>query len=154
MNDNILVVYFSAGGNTARAAREIAGAVEGHIREIVPAMPYSAADLDWTDRTSRTSREMNDASCRPQTASEIDISSYDTIFLGFPIWWYTEPRIIDTFLEEHDFSGKIVIPFATSGGSGISGAENRMIKICPDATWQKGAIVNTGAAAWAKRAIK
>lgn len=146
----ILVAYFSASGVTARAAKEIASAVGGDLFEIAPLTPYTSADLDWTNRSSRSSVEMNDPNCRPEMkASAPDVSGYDKVFVGFPIWWYVEPRIVDTFLEECDLSGKTVIPFATSGGSGISGAERRMKQICPSADIAKGKLVNSGAAAWA-----
>ena len=153
MRKNILVAYFSASGVTAKAAREIEEAVGGDLYEIVPEQPYTDADLDWTDKSSRSTVEMNDPACRPAIAgAPVDIAKYDEIFVGFPVWWYVEPRIIDTFLEAHDFTGKTVIPFATSGGSGISGAEKSMKAHCPSADWKKGRLVNGGAAAWAKSA--
>ena len=149
-----LVAYFSASGVTARAAREIAAAVGADLCEIVPAQPYTEADLDWRDKKSRSTREMNDPACRPAIAGgEGDLGRYDTVFLGFPIWWYVEPRIVDTFLERHDFSGKTVIPFATSGGSGIGKAEKSLEEHCPKAGWKRGKLVNSGAAAWAKSVL-
>lgn len=150
MKSKVLVAYFSASGVTARAAREIAAATGGELFEIAPALPYSRADLDWTDKNSRSSVEMNDEGCRPAMKSAPpDISGFDRIFIGFPIWWYVEPRIIDTFLENLDLKGKEVVAFATSGGSGIAGAERRMKALCPAAKWQKGKLVNRGAGDWA-----
>ena len=150
----ILVAYFSASGVTARAARVVADAVHAVLYEIRPAEPYSAADLDWTDRKSRSTREMNDPACRPAMAAPVEnLEQYDTVFVGFPIWWYVEPRIVDTFLESCDFSGKVLIPFATSGGSGIGGAEKSLREHCPRADWKRGRLVNSGAAAWARSAL-
>ena len=150
MKSKVLVAYFSASGVTARAAREIAAATGGELFEIAPALPYSRADLDWTDKNSRSSVEMNDEGCRPAMKSAPpDISGFDRIFIGFPIWWYVEPRIVDTFLESLDLTGKEVVAFATSGGSGIAGAERRMKALCPEAKWQKGKLVNRGAGDWA-----
>ena len=149
----ILVAYFSASGVTKRAAEEIAAETDADLYEIVPAQPYTRADLDWTDRSSRSTLEMKDPGCRPKIAEEADVSGYDVVFVGFPVWWYVEPRIVDTFLESRDFSGKILIPFATSGGSGISGAEKSMKAHCPNAVWKRGKLVNDGAAVWAKSAL-
>lgn len=115
-----LVAYFSAQGTTARAAKKLAEAIDADLYEIRPATPYSAADLDWNDKTSRTSVEMRDPSFRPPLAdTDADVASHDVVFLGFPIWWYIAPTIINTFLEAHDFSGKTIVLFATSGGSGF-----------------------------------
>lgn len=149
----ILVAYFSASGVTKRAAEEIAAETGADLYEIVPAQPYTRADLDWTDRSSRSTLEMKGPGCRPEIAEEADVSGYDVVFVGFPVWWYVEPRIVDTFLESRDFSGKILIPFATSGGSGISGAEKSMKAHCPNAVWKRGKLVNDGAAVWAKSAL-
>lgn len=149
-----LVAYFSASGVTARAAREIAEAVGADLYEICPAEPYTDADLNWTDKKSRSTVEMNDTACRPAIAEPVaNMEQYDTVFLGFPIWWYVEPRIVDTFLESYDFSGKTVIPFATSGDSGIGKAEKSLQQHCPKASWKRGKLVNSGAAAWAKAAM-
>ena len=146
-----LVAYFSASGVTAR---EIAEAVGADLYEICPAEPYTDADLNWTDKKSRSTVEMNDTACRPAIAEPVaNMEQYDTVFLGFPIWWYVEPRIVDTFLESYDFSGKTVIPFATSGGSGIGKAEKSLQQHCPKASWKRGKLVNSGAAAWAKAAM-
>ena len=128
MQQKTLIAYFSASGVTARAAREMAEAIGADLYEIRPAQPYTAADLNWMDRHSRSTIEMNDAACRPAIAEPLEhIQQYDTVFIGFPIWWYVEPRIVDTFLEHYDFSGKTLIPFATSGGSGLG--QNRPGKL-------------------------
>ena len=150
----ILVAYFSASGVTARAAREIADAVGADLYEIRPAEPYSQADLNWMDKKSRSTIEMNDPACRPAIAGAVEnMERYDTVFVGFPVWWYVEPRIVDTFLERYDFSGKTLIPFATSGGSGIGKAEESLREHCPGADWRRGGLVNRGAAAWARSAL-
>ena len=154
MDNKILVTYFSASGVTARAAKEIASSVGADIAEIKPAVPYTSADLNWMDKKSRSTLESKDENSRPEMAADIDVAPYDTVFVGFPVWWYKEPAIIDTFLESGNFSGKKVIPFATSGGSGIEGSEKHMKKICPSAVWVKGKLVNRGAGAWAKEVIK
>lgn len=154
MGNKILVTYFSASGVTARAAKEIASSVGADIAEIKPAVPYTSADLDWMDKKSRSTLESKDENSRPEMAADIDVAPYDTVFVGFPVWWYKEPAIIDTFLESGNFSGKKVIPFATSGGSGIEGSEKHMKKVCPTAVWVKGKLVNRGAGAWAKEIIK
>ncbi|WP_417229295.1 flavodoxin [Thermophilibacter sp.] len=140
---NTLVAYFSATGTTARAARELAGAINADLFEIVPEKPYTSADLNWNDKNSRSSREMADEKCRPAVKGDgPDMSAYDTVFVGFPIWWYMEPRIIDTFLEAHDFSGKTVVPFATSGGSGLGKAPQRMATLAPGSTVTEGRLLN------------
>lgn len=133
-----LVAYFSTSGVTAKTAKNLAEAADADIYEIRPEVPYTTADLNWMDKKSRSSVEMADKSYRPALAENpVDISQYDTIFLGFPIWWYVAPTIINTFLESNDFSGKTIILFATSGGSGfgntvqelkISVPENTIIK--------------------------
>ena len=115
-----LIAYFSATGTTKKVAVNLARAVDGDLFEIIPKQKYTNKDLDWTNKKSRSSIEMNNLSYRPQILNKIDnIIYYDNIFLGFPIWWYREPTIIDTFLEQYDFSNKTIIPFATSGGSGM-----------------------------------
>ena len=151
----VLVAYFSASGVTARAAKAAADAVGADLYEIRPAEPYTSADLNWMDRKSRSTVEMNDPACRPAIGSPVEhMEQYDTVFVGFPIWWYVEPRIVDTFLESYDFSGKTLIPFATSGGSGISKAEKSLQAHCPKADWKKGQLLNgSGAADWARRAL-
>lgn len=140
---NILVAYFSATGTTARAAKALADAAAADLFEIEPAEPYTSADLNWNDRASRSSREMNDESSRPAIASAVEnMDGYDTVFVGFPVWWYVEPRIIDTFLESYDFSGKTIVPFATSGGSGLGRAPQRMQQIAAGATVAGGRMLN------------
>lgn len=115
-----LVAYFSAGGTTARVANELAQAACADLYEIKPAVPYTKDDLNWMDKKSRSSVEMSDKSGRPAIAdTDAEISRYDTVFLGFPIWWYIAPTIVNSFLESYDFSGKRIILFATSGGSGF-----------------------------------
>ncbi len=115
-----LVAYFSASGTTAKAATKLAEAIGADLYEIKPAEPYTRADLDWTNKQSRSSLEMADSTSRPQLADKnANVATYDTIFLGFPIWWYVAPHIINSFLESYDFSGKTIILFATSGGSGL-----------------------------------
>lgn len=123
-----LVVYFSATGRTKRVAENLAKAVSGDLFEIVPKQKYTDEDLDWTNPKSRSSVEMNNLSYRPEILNKLNnIKDYDSIFLGFPIWWYREPTIIDTFLEQYDFSNRKIIPFATSGGSGM-GSISKNIK--------------------------
>ena len=135
----ILVAYFSATGETARLAGTLARAAQADLYEIRPEHPYTAADLNWHDERSRSSAEMRDEACRPGIAGELpDLTRYDTVFVGFPIWWYQAPRIIETFLESYDFSGKTVIPFATSGGSGMGG-EDVLRSACSKGTkWLPG----------------
>ena len=151
-----LIAYFSASGVTARAAKEMAAATGADLYEIRPAEPYTDADLNWMDKKSRSTIEMNDPACRPAIAGGVqDMAQYDTVLIGFPIWWYVEPRIVDTFLESYDFSGKMLIPFATSGGSGIGKAEKSLQAHCPAASRSKGQLLNgAGAADWAQRVLK
>ena len=150
-----LVAYFSASGVTARAAREVARGAGADLYEIRPAEPYTAADLDWRDKKSRSTLEMTDPAARPAIAEGVaDMGQYDTVFVGFPIWWGVEPRIVDTFLDSYDFSGKTLIPFATSGGSGIATAEKSLRAHCPGADWAEGRLLSgAGAAEWAKEAL-
>ena len=156
----ILVAYFSASGVTAKAAKQLASVKEADLFEICPAVPYTAADLNWQDKKSRTTIEMNDEACRPAIASKVaDMGAYDTVFVGFPVWWYVEPRIIDTFLEGYDFAGKTIVPFATSGGSGLGQAPKRMQKLAPGAKVLSGGLLNgrpsqTELTAWAEKALK
>ena len=122
-----LVAYFSASGVTAKAAETLAAAAEADLYEIKPAVPYTQADLDWMDKKSRSSIEMNNPSFRPEITGQVEqMESYDSIFLGFPIWWYIAPTIINTFLEQYDFSGKTIVLFATSGGSGFGKAADHL----------------------------
>lgn len=138
-----LVAYFSASGTTARAAQNLARAIDADLFEIVPEQPYSSADLSWNNSSSRSSVEMNDDACRPGISSMVDhMESYDTVFVGFPIWWYVEPRIVDTFLESYNFEGKTIVPFATSGGSGLGKAPQRMQTIAKGSTVKPGKLLN------------
>ena len=147
-----LVAYFSASGVTARVAKDVADAAGADLYEIRPAQLYSPGDLDWMDKKSRSTLEMNDPACRPAIEGQVKgMEQYDTILIGFPIWWYVEPRIVDTFLDSYDFSGKTLIPFATSGGSGISKAQKSLQEHCPAANWKQGQLLNgSSAAGWAK----
>lgn len=139
-----LVAYFSASGVTARTAKNLAEASGADIYEIKPAVPYSTADLNWMDKKSRSSVEMADKSYRPALAENpVDISAYDTVFVGFPVWWYVAPTVINTFLESHDFSGKTIILFATSGGSGFGNTVKELECSVSDSTIIKeGKILN------------
>ena len=134
-----LVAYFSASGQTAKLAKTLAGVTGGDLFEIAPETAYTAKDLDWMDKKSRSTIEMKDPESRPAIAGKVaDMAQYDTVFVGFPIWWYQAPRIIETFLESYDFSGKTVIPFATSGGSGMGG-EDVLRSACSKGTkWLPG----------------
>ena len=156
MSKKILVAYFSAGGATASAARAVASAAGGELYEIKPAVPYTAADLDWNDSRSRSSVEMNDEACRPAIAGELpDLGQYDAVFLGFPIWWYVEPRIVDTFLDGCGIAGKALIPFATSGGSGIANVEKHLRQLYPAANWLPGKRLDRGGdESWARSAVE
>lgn len=139
-----LVAYFSASGVTKGAAQRIAEAVGADLFEIKPLVPYTHADLDWTNAKSRSSIEMKDAASRPEIAEKLDnMDAYDTIFLGFPIWWYVAPTIIHTFLESYDFSGKTIIPFATSGGSSLGRTAEVLKPLCSKTTkWLPGKMMN------------
>lgn len=122
-----LVAYFSASGITAEVARNLASAINADLYKIVPLHPYTDADLDWTNSNSRSSLEMRDLNCRPALIdNNAKIEEYDVVFLGFPIWWYREPSVIDTFLDIYDYSGKTIVPFCTSGGSGIGETSKRI----------------------------
>ena len=152
MSKKVRIAYFSASGVTARVAKTMADVVGADLYEICPEQPYTSADLNWMDKKSRSTVEMNDPACRPAIAGEVqNMDQYDTVLVGFPVWWYVEPRIVDTFLESYDFSGKEMIPFATSGGSGIGKAEKILKDHCPAAVWKKGQLLNgAGAADWIK----
>lgn len=127
-----LVAYFSATGTTAGVAQKLAKAINADLFEIKPEQPYTDADLNWHDKQSRSSVEMNNESSRPAIASKVEnMSQYNIVFVGFPIWWYREPAIINTFMESYDFSGKTVIPFATSGSSGIGKSGELMQSLAP-----------------------
>ena len=134
-----LVAYFSASGVTAKVAGRLAQAVGADLFEITPAQPYMAADLDWTDKSSRSTVEMDDPASRPViTGMPDNLAAYDTVFIGFPIWWYTAPTIIKTFLEAGDFTGKRIALFATSGGSGMGKTQRDLEPCAPAATWLGG----------------
>ena len=134
-----LVAYFSASGVTAKVAGNLANAIGADLYEISPAIPYTKADLNWMDKKSRSTVEMEDRSSRPAIGTKVEnLDQYDTVFVGFPIWWYREPSIIDTFMESYDFSGKTVVPFATSGGSGLGDSYKNMQALAPSATVKDG----------------
>ena len=138
-----LVAYFSATGTTRAAAERLAGELGADLFEIVPGQPYTDADLDWRDSLSRSSVEMRDRSSRPAIAARCaDIAGYDTVWVGFPIWWYTAPTIVNTFVEAHDLGGKVVNVFATSGGSGVEGAAADLAKAYPALTWGESRLMN------------
>lgn len=143
MSKKMLVAYFSASGVTAKAAWKLSEAAGADLYEIKPEFPYSRADLDWTNRKSRSSVEMNDPASRPSITGKMEgMEQYDVVFVGFPIWWYVAPTIINTFLESYDFSGKTIVPFATSGGSGMGKTNERLVSSCPGATLLKGKMLN------------
>ncbi len=133
-----LIAYFSASGVTAKVADKMAKASGADLFEIKPEQCYTSADLNWMDKKSRSSVEMNDRSCRPAMAKNPDISGYDVILVGFPVWWYREPSIIDTFMESADFTGKTVVPFCTSGGSGLGESAGNLKKLAPGANVLNG----------------
>lgn len=134
-----LVAYFSASGVTAKLAQKLASAIGADLYEIKPETPYTKADLDWTNKTSRSTIEMNDKSFRPPIAGKVEnMKQYDTVYVGFPIWWYVAPTIINTFLESYDLTGKTVIPFATSGGSGMGNTNAELKASCPGAALKEG----------------
>ena len=150
-----LVAYFSASGTTRKVAEKLAKAIGADIFEIKPEVPYTKADLNWLSKKSRSSVEMSDTSCRPAIAESIDnMADYDTVFVGFPVWWYREPSIIDTFMESYDFTGKTVVPFCTSGGSGLGESGANMQALAPGAKLGigerfKGRVSEEELAAWA-----
>jgi len=142
-NSKVLVAYFSATGTTAAVAKSISEATGGDLFEIKPTQTYSSADLNWNDKKSRSSVEMADKKARPEIASKVEeITKYDVIFLGYPIWWYTAPRIINTFLEQYDLSGKRIILFATSGGSGFENSLSDLQPSAPNAKIEEGELLN------------
>ena len=143
MSRKVLVAYFSASGVTRKAAEKLATATGGDLFEIEPEVPYTSADLNWMDKKSRSSIEMSDKSSRPAIVKKsLDLSEYDSIFVGFPIWWYVAPTIINTFLESYDFSGKKIILFATSGGSGFGNTVKELQASAPGAQIVEGKILN------------
>lgn len=136
---NVLVAYFSASGVTAGVAKKLADVAGADLYEIVPEQVYTKADLNWMDKESRSSVEMNDRSARPAIATKVEnMDQYDTVFVGFPVWWYREPSIIDTFMEAYDFGGKTVVPFCTSGSSGIGDTYKNLQELAPGATVVEG----------------
>ena len=140
---NALVAYFSASGTTAKAAKVLASAADANLYEIKPAVPYTRADLNWMDKRSRSSVEMNDKQSRPALAdTDAPVTGHDVIFLGFPIWWYTAPTIINTFLESYDFTGKTIVLFATSGGSGLGKSAAGLRSSAPGAKILDGRLLN------------
>ena len=142
----ILVAFFSASGVTKKVAEKLAALVNADIHEIKPKVPYTKADLNWMDKKSRSSVEMNDKTFRPEIVKEdLNLSSYDTILLGFPIWWYVAPTIINTFLESYDFAGKKIVLFATSGGSGFGKTVKELKPSAPGAEIMEGKLLNRAA---------
>lgn len=140
---NALVAYFSATGTTAKAAKALANAVGGELYEIKPAVPYTSADLNWMDKNSRSSVEMKDAHSRPALAdTDAPLAGHDVIFLGFPVWWYVAPTILNTFLEAYDFTGKTIVLFATSGGSGLGKSAAGLRVSAPGAKIVDGRMLN------------
>ena len=155
-----LVAYFSASGVTAKLAETLSEAIGADLYAIEPEIPYTKADLNWMNKKSRSSIEMNDPASRPAITGKRDnMDDYDTIFVGFPIWWYVAPTIINTFLESYDFTGKTIIPFATSGGSGMGKTNEKLQPSCPGAklldgkVWKKNAKADD-LAVWAEELTK
>ena len=143
MSKKMLVAYFSASGVTAKAAWKLSEAAGADLYEIKPEIPYSREDLDWMDKKSRSSVEMNDPLSRPEIAEKLpNMADYDTVFIGYPIWWYVAPHIINTFVESYELSGKTLVAFATSGGSGIGKTVEELKKLYPDANWKDGKLLN------------
>ena len=152
-----LVAYFSTSGVTKKLAANLAEATGADLFEIEPQIPYSSADLNWQDSNSRSSVEMKDRTCRPEISSKVeDMSRYDVVFVGFPVWWYREPSIIDTFAEAYDFSGKTIVPFATSGSSGIGDSGKNIAGLAKGAKVEEGKRFSAGTSGeelklWAKK---
>ncbi len=139
----VLVAYFSATGTTRAVAQRLAKAANADIFEIAPAQKYTDADLDWTDKQSRSTVEMKDPTSRPALAHTCeDIAKYDIVYIGFPIWWYVAPHIINSFVEAHNLKGKVLVPFATSGGSGIEGCVKSLRETYPTLNWRDGKLLN------------
>ena len=149
-----LVAYFSASGVTAKVAESLSEAIGADLYEIEPEVPYTKEDLDWMDKQSRSTIEMNDPASRPAIAGKRDnMDEYDTVFVGFPVWWYVAPTIINTFLESYDMTGKTIIPFATSGGSGMGKTNEKLQPSCPNSKLIEGKVFKKSAskselAAW------
>ena len=153
-----LVAYFSASGTTKKAAEMIASAADADMYEIMPKQPYSKADLNWMDKKSRSSVEMSDKKFRPEISdTDVQVDKYDEIILGFPIWWYVAPTIINTFLESYDFTGKKIVLFATSGGSGFGNTVSELKISAPDAVIVEGKVFHKAAkqeiAEWVERIL-
>ena len=134
----ILVAYFSASGVTEKVAKKLAEAAGADLFEIRPEQPYTRADLNWMDKKSRSTVEMKDRNCRPAMAEKPDVSGYNVILVGFPVWWYREPSVIDTFMESADFTGKTVVTFCTSGGSGLGDSAKNLQALAPGANVLEG----------------
>ena len=140
---NTLVVYFSATGTTKAAAQRLAKEFNADLYEIMPEQPYTDADLDWRDKTSRSTLEMQDKSSRPAIKGRCEnIADYDVVWIGFPVWWYTAPTIVNTFIEAHDLSGKMINVFATSGGSKVEPCTADLKNAYPQYTWGKSRLMN------------
>lgn len=138
-NQSVLIVYFSCTGTTEKVANNMKSVLNCDVFEIEPSVPYTSADLNYSNSSCRANQEQNDATARPQIANSVeDISKYDVILIGYPIWWGKAPKIVYTFLEQYDFSGKIIAPFCTSGSSSVSGSEGDLHAIAPSATWKNG----------------
>ena len=136
-----LVAYFSASGVTAKVAEKLSEAIGADLYAIEPEVPYTKADLDWMDKKSRSTIEMNNPASRPAIAGKRDnMNDYDTVFVGFPIWWYVAPTIINTFLESYDLTGKTIIPFATSGGSDMGKTNEKLLPSCKGAKLLNGKV--------------
>ena len=143
MKQKVLVAYFSASGTTKGVAQQLAEVAGADLHEIKPAQPYTDADLDWRNKQSRRSVEMQDKKSRPAITAKLqNMKDYDIVYVGFPIWWYTCPTIINTFMEAYDFQGKTVIPFATSGGSSIKKACEDLKAAYPNINWKEGKLLN------------
>ena len=139
----VLVVYFSATGNTKQTAQKLSSIMDADLCEIIPTQPYTSADLNWNDKQSRSSVEMANPQARPDIKPiDFDINNYDYIFLGYPIWWDLAPRVVNTFIESNDLTGKTVIPFATSGGSSIEESVAALQRLYPEINWQTGKLLN------------
>lgn len=155
-----LVAYFSASGITAKVAETLAETTGADIFEIQPEVPYTKADLNWKDKKARSTIEMQNPASRPAIAAKREnMADYDTIFVGFPIWWYVAPTIINTFLESYDLTGKIIIPFATSGGSGMGKTNEKLMPSCPGAKLLEGKVFKSSTgkaelAKWAERPLR
>ena len=142
-NTKILVAYFSCTGNTESIAKAISKSTGGKLYKITPLKAYSSADLDWTNKSSRSSIEMNTEDSRPELGGEtVNMKDYDIVFIGYPIWWDLAPRVVNTFIESTDLRNKIVIPFATSGGSSITNSVSTLKATYPDLKWKDGRLFN------------